>query len=94
MYDPIQFRRRIRRARKAAGLTTSQVAQILYLSQSLVSRYELGQATPPIDRVIELCKLYGCSMDAVCGLREGMEQNSEAGSECHEQEPAAKAGAS
>ena len=92
MFDPIQFGQRIKKARKDAGLTMNQVSAMIYFSQSLISRYELGQVTPPIDRVIDLCKLYGCSMDVVCGL-DDTKQNGLDGSKEHEQEPAEKAGA-
>lgn len=68
--DIMQFCDRLRQARENAGLTTTAVASALYTDQSLISRYENGHVMLKIDRVVEMAKMYGVSIDWLCGLEE------------------------
>ena len=69
-FDPVSFGERLHQARTRKGLTMVQVQDIVYVSQGTISRYEHGISYPSIERVYELAKLYGCSMDRLCGLKE------------------------
>ena len=69
-FDPVAFGERLRQARTNAGMTMMQVHDNLFISQGVLSRYEHGLVFPIIDRVFELAKLYGCSIDWLCGLKE------------------------
>ena len=69
-FDSVAFGNRLRLARENNGLTMTQVQDIVYVSQGTISRYEHGLVFPSIERVFELAKLYGCSMDWLCGLKE------------------------
>lgn len=66
-FDPVAFGERLRQARERAGLTMKQVNARVYISQSVISRYESGEVTPTIERVFSLANLYGCSIDWLCG---------------------------
>lgn len=70
MFDTVAFGIRLRQARINSGFTMAQVQGRLYISQSQISKYEHGLVFPPVERVFELAKLYGCSMDWLCGLKE------------------------
>lgn len=69
------FTERLRQARKDAGMTMMQVAFTLYTDQSVISRYENGEICPRIDRVIDFAKLYGVSMDWLCGMEGRNDKN-------------------
>ena len=69
-FDPVAFGERLHQARINAGLTMVQAGGAIFMSQSAISRYEKGINIPTVDRLFELAKLYGCSMDWLCGLKE------------------------
>ena len=50
-----------------------QLAELLYVSRQAVSRWELGQAVPTIDNMIELTRLFAVSFEELLCLNEGNE---------------------
>jgi transcriptional regulator with XRE-family HTH domain len=48
---------RIKKARKAVGLSQKQLGKVLKLSDKAVSSYEVGRATPPIETLREISKV-------------------------------------
>ena len=70
MFNSRKFGERLREAREKAGMTMVQVRDNVYVSQGVISRYENGLVYPTIERVYELAKLYGCSVDWLCGLED------------------------
>lgn len=70
MMDGKRFCERLRQARKKAGMSTTQVAVALYTDQSVISRYETGCVMPKVDRVALMARLYGVSMDWLCGMED------------------------
>ena len=52
------FAEKLKKARKAAGLSQEKVAQILNISQSNISKYENGALEPSLDTIYELIDLY------------------------------------
>ena len=49
--------------RKEAGLTQEEMARRLYVTRQAVSRWELGQGSPALDKAAELARLYGVTLD-------------------------------
>lgn len=49
--------------RKRADLTQKEVADILGLDQTTVSRWERGRKLPRADRLPRIADLYHCSVD-------------------------------
>ena len=47
-----------------------QLAELLFVSRQAVSRWELGQAVPTIDNMIELTKLFAVSFEELLCLNE------------------------
>lgn len=54
---------RLKKARKEAHLTQSEVATELDLTQGTISKYESGEKQPSIEILTKLIELYGISAD-------------------------------
>lgn len=70
MFDVREFGERLREARKNNEMTMDQVQASVFVSQGTISRYENGLSYPSIERVYELAKLYGCSIDWLCRMED------------------------
>ncbi len=57
--------RRLKRLRKASGMTQDQVAQLLNLTRSAYTYYETGKTLPSIRSVIILAQAYGVTTDEI-----------------------------
>ena len=62
---------KIARLRTALGLSQEELAERIDVSRQSISKWEMNQAVPQIDKVLMLCKLFNISADAL--LREEME---------------------
>lgn len=51
---------RIRKARKARGLTQLEVAEKLEMSIGIIERWEAGTRTPRLSALKKLAKVLGC----------------------------------
>lgn len=71
MLNHQEFCKRLRQARKNAGMTTTEAACALYTDQAMVSRYETGAIIPRVDRAIDIAELYGVSIGWLCGTDGG-----------------------
>lgn len=54
---------RLKRCRKAAGLTQAQAAHGLGIDTPSIGRWERGEKTPRVETLAKLAVLYGCSLD-------------------------------
>ena len=54
----IQFLRKMHK-----GMTQEELAEKMGVSRQTVSKWELDVTYPEMDKVVELCKLFSCSMD-------------------------------
>ena len=66
---------RLMKLRKAAGLSQEEVADKLEVTRQTVSKWETGQSSPDLDKVLPLCDLYGVTPDEL--LHEGGSQEAE-----------------
>lgn len=57
----------MKRARNNAGYTQKSLAERLAVSLKTVMNWEQGIATPSIDTLMMLCKLYNCDLDYLAG---------------------------
>lgn len=53
----------IKRLRKQANLTQTQVSEKLIVERSTVAKWETGEAMPRADKLPELAKILGCTID-------------------------------
>ena len=54
---------RLMKLRKAAGLSQEEVADKLEVTRQTVSKWETGQSSPDLDKVLPLCSLYNVTPD-------------------------------
>lgn len=47
----------------SGGMTQDSLAEKLHVSRQTVSKWELDAAQPEIGKAIELCRLFGCTLD-------------------------------
>ena len=63
MIDAAKVGRQIADLRKVKGLTQSQLGERLNISFQAVSKWERGLAKPRADKLPQLAKLYGCTIE-------------------------------
>ncbi|MDO4741805.1 MAG: helix-turn-helix transcriptional regulator [Candidatus Saccharibacteria bacterium] len=54
---------KLAKLRKAAGLSQEEVADKLELTRQTISKWETGQSSPDLDKVLPLCNLYNVTPD-------------------------------
>ena len=59
------FAQRLQEMRKGAGLSQEELAERLGVSRQSVSKWELGQAYPETEKIIELSRMFGVSLDVL-----------------------------
>ena len=60
----------IQHLRKQRRLTQEQLADTMNVSRQTISKWESGEITPELQKLIELCDLFACKLDAL--VREDM----------------------
>lgn len=66
----------IRIKRVIGRLTQEQLAQKLALTRGTIAKWESGLAMPSLEKTIELCNIFGCSLDyLVNGFNGNYSQN-------------------
>lgn len=68
MIDFHQVGLKLTEYRKKKGWTQDVVAEKLFVTRQLVSRWENGQGAPSIDSLFELCKLYDTTFEDILCL--------------------------
>ncbi len=61
----MQIGEKIAGLRQKAGLSQEQLAEKLSVSRQSVSKWEMNQSLPQLDKVIQLCNLFNISTDAL-----------------------------
>lgn len=62
------FGERLRLLRKDFGMTQKSLSEVLNLSPSTIGMYEQGRATPDLDLVCTLSRLFNVTSDYLLGL--------------------------
>lgn len=57
------FGRRLQTLRAAAGFSQEQLAERLDVARQTISKWELGNSTPELSKLVELSELFGVSLD-------------------------------
>lgn len=64
--DVVQFPR-LKDLREDRDLNQTQIAQLLFTSQTVYSRYERGVRTIPVEHLLILADFYGVTTDYILG---------------------------
>ena len=59
----MEFSEKLQELRKSKGLTQEELAEILYVSRTAVSKWESGRGYPNIDSLKEISKFFSVSID-------------------------------
>lgn len=62
------YGKRLKEARKAKGLTQTELAEILEISQTSYQRMETGQHDMKMSNILKICKILDISADWLIGL--------------------------
>ena len=63
-----KYLERLKKLRTEAGLTQKQVAEIINVSPSTVSKYESGKSPIRVNEVLALARFYDVSVDYIGGF--------------------------
>ena len=61
----MEFANRLYELRKKAGLSQEELAQVLDVTRQTVSKWELGDSTPDMGKLVAMCAYFGISLDAL-----------------------------
>ena len=70
MYFP-----RLRDLREDKDMNQTQIAKLLFTSQTVYSRYERGVLTIPVEHLLILADFYGVSTDYILGMTNNKKLN-------------------
>lgn len=68
MKTPYDFGMTVRNLRKARGITQAQLAEMVYVSPSMMSKYEADVSSPALETVQRMALVFNVSMDYLCGM--------------------------
>lgn len=58
-----QLTQQIKKLRIGQNLSQDDVTEKLYISRQAISKWENGEATPDIDKLVQLAEIFGVSLD-------------------------------
>ena len=61
---------KLKRLRKERNLKQDELASVLNVDRTTVSNWERGQKQPSLDILVNLCSIYGISLDEMVGLKD------------------------
>lgn len=53
----------LKRARKSQGMTQTELAEFIGVTQGAVHQWESGKSSPTIDNLKKIAKLFNCKVD-------------------------------
>ena len=59
----MKFNEKLIKLRKASGLSQEELGNKLNIARQTVSKWELGETTPEMDKLVELSNLFNVSLD-------------------------------
>ena len=64
------FGTKLRELRKEHGLGQIKLAEILGVSKSIISLWEIGTCEPTLSKLIDIAKFFGVTIDYLAGLED------------------------
>ena len=59
----MEFNEKLQELRKQKGLTQEELSEMLFVSRTAISKWELGRGYPSIDSLKEISKFFSVSID-------------------------------
>lgn len=69
----MKFNEKLIKLRRQSGLSQEELAYKLNVTRQTVSKWELGQTTPEMDKLVSLSKVYGITLDELTSEEETMD---------------------
>lgn len=66
-YNEEQIGKLIKQEREKKGMTQTQLASKLFVTNKQISNYERGKPIPPLDKMLDLCDVFGCELGYLLG---------------------------
>ena len=61
----MKFGENLQKLRKEKGISQEQLAEQLGVTRQSVSKWESGASYPEMDKIVALCNMFHCDMDAL-----------------------------
>ena len=71
----MEFHEKLQELRKNRGLTQEDLAEVLYVSRTAVSKWESGRGYPSIDSLKEISNYFSVSIDELLYIGESVDVN-------------------
>lgn len=71
----MSFAENLMTLRKQRGWSQEELGSQIGVTRQTVSKWEMGQSTPELEKLVELAKLFDLSLDQLVGLEEAGERN-------------------
>lgn len=68
MIDFVQVGKKLTALRRSRGLSQEELADRLFVTRQCLSKWELGNSSPGVDTIIELCRIFDVSIDEILCL--------------------------
>ncbi len=75
MLDAKAIGNKLKQLRTENSFSQDHLSELLYVSRQAISRWELGQALPTVDNLIELIKLYRVSLEELLCMNDEVHIN-------------------
>lgn len=69
----MQFAENLISFRKQRGWSQEELGNQIHVTRQTISKWEMGQSTPELEKLVELSKLFSMSLDELVGLSETVE---------------------
>lgn len=67
------FGERLIKLRRAKGLSQEALGDMVGVTRQTVSKWERGDSTPELEKLVELARVFGVSLDELAGMERGQE---------------------
>lgn len=61
----MNFSENLQTLRKERGWTQEQLAELLQVSRQAVTKWESGQSSPDLERIMQICQLFDCDLNTL-----------------------------
>ena len=73
----MNFNEKLIKLRKEAGLSQEDLGNKLNVARQTVSKWELGETTPEMDKLVKISEIFNISLDALIKEENNAEKNNE-----------------